>query len=437
MTMNNPTIDHSARKHAQWAASATSRNVVCAGAIAMGTLCDERESEAAAWGTCVHQIAEGCLRGGGDASSCLNMPVRIGRFNFIVDEEMCDTAQIYIDYCRERWLESDIEYSGQSRRIEESLPLNALNPPIDAGGTADCIIWFPKRKLLEVIDLKAGRGVVVDVKGNPQGRTYALGALLRFPNMQPDKIMVTIVQPRIGDGRPKSETFHAADLMDWTVDLLAAMGRSKQALDEFNEIGGNRVKFDNWGEKWLKTGQCIFCPAKAICPKQRAQALAALPDIAKQWFEEPSGGAPKLNHPSIASTEEIAHWLNGFEVLEDWIKSVRAYAHAKAEQGESIPGWELVDKIGTRAWMQKDAETLVDFLQQKFNLSRERILEDPTPRSVAQFEKVLGKRKGELAELEGKIWHKPIKGTNLVSSDKTTRPTAKSTADRYHEKLEN
>ena len=58
-------------------------------------------------------------------------------------------------------------------------------------------------------------------------------------------------------------------------------------------------------------------------------------------------------------------------------------------------------------------------------------------RSVAQLEKTLGKRKAELAALEGVLWEKPVKGTNLVSEGKTSRPAAKGLTERHHEKLEN
>ena len=87
---------HHTRAHAQWAASATARNVTCAGAIAMETMCEDKETEAAAWGTCAHQIAERCLRGKIDASNWIGSIERSGRFEFVVDDEMANCSQVYV-----------------------------------------------------------------------------------------------------------------------------------------------------------------------------------------------------------------------------------------------------------------------------------------------------------------------------------------------------
>ncbi len=442
---------HKDRSHSQWSASATARNSVCAGAIAMSTLCEDVEREAAAWGTACHQISERVLRVmldpedviGLEASAFIGEVEKSGKFEFTVNEEMANTAQVYIDYCLNRLVEYQCEAQDLQARhwIEHPLSLSSLNPPLEAGGTADFIIYFPKWNLLEVIDLKGGRGVTVDVVGNPQGRSYAIGAILSLPGLNVERVKVTIVQPRVGDGLPKSDEFHVADLYDWCHDLLKLMQRAKDALDEFNEISGprNNVAFDMWAEKWLTPGQCTFCTAKPICPALRKKALEAMPALARQWHEDPSLTTPPTlsNLAKIGSPEELAHDLDGFDELEGWIKARRAYANAEAERGNSPPGYGLVDKIGIRAWKEKDSNNLCCAIQEALNLIGNDILEPGSVKSVAQIEKVLGKRKAELAKLEGVLWEKPVKGTNLVRLDKTTRPAAKSVAERHHEQLEN
>ena len=60
-------VDHSAREHAQWSASATDRNWNCSGALALTQDLPEQTNEAADWGTACHQIAEKCLREGKQA----------------------------------------------------------------------------------------------------------------------------------------------------------------------------------------------------------------------------------------------------------------------------------------------------------------------------------------------------------------------------------
>ena len=423
---------HHARKHARWSASSTARNVNCPGAIALGETCADRETEAAAWGTCAHQIAERCLlRSGDDAIAWLGQTEKYGKFEFVVDEEMVNTAQVYVDYCYGRLTEYR-EATGFDPQywIEERLSFDALNPALDAGGTADFVIYFPLWRLLEIVDLKGGRGVTVDVKGNPQGRSYGIGAMLTLKIDDVDLVQVTIVQPRVGNGEPKSETFHVSELLDWTVDLLDHIARAAQALDEFKTLGGNRVAFDEWADRWLRTGQCGFCPAQAICPKRRAEALSAMPKLAAKWFEEPDAPMPDLsNSPKLASPEELARWLDGFEAIEAWIKSVRGHAHAEAERGVALPGWQLVDKIGFRAW--KDEAAARERLT-ALGLTSEQMLEEKF-KSPAAIEKVLGaKRKAEIEPLV----ERPIRGTNLVAVNKTTRPAAQSRTERFNETLE-
>jgi Protein of unknown function (DUF2800) len=422
---------HHTRSHSVWAASATSRNVVCAGAIAMATLCEERESEAAAWGSACHQVSERCLVVGNlETSSFLGTVEKSGKLEFTVDEDMCSCAQEYVDYVSEK-------RKGKSLFVETPLSLRSIGPALEAGGTGDAIIYDADQKHLEIVDLKSGRGVIVEVAGNPQMRTYAIGALLALPNLVVEKVTTTIVQPRAAhrDGRIRSETFHVTELLDWVVDLLPMIQRAKDALDEFNALGSNRLLFDAWADKWLKTGQCQFCAAQAICPKRRQEALAAMPKIAREWHEDVTMETPLdlTNLAKIGSPEELAHDLDGFEAIEDWIKSRRAYAHGLAEKGTTIPGYQLADKIGNRAFIEKDENKLAMALYEHLKMPRDQVFEKPSIKSVAQIEKTLGSRKAELAKLEKVLWEKPIKGSNLVTVSKTTRPAAKTVAERFHE----
>jgi hypothetical protein len=423
---------HHLRGHSVWAASATARNVTCAGAIAMETMCEDKETEAAAWGTCAHQIAERCLRQSVDAVNWIDSIECSGKFEFVVDEEMMNCSQIYIDYCRGRMAEYKAATGQEATMwIEQKLSLASLGPPLEAGGTGDCGMHFPLWRMLEVVDLKGGRGVVVKAAGNMQERTYAIGFLLSLAGVSVDTIRSTIVQPRVGDGKPTWEDIRVADLIDWTVNLLASMQKSRNALDAFEALDGSRIKFDEWAEQWLTPGACLFCPAEGICPKRRREALSIMGDTAKKWFEEPTTDAPLIvgNAPEIAAPEEVAHWLDGLEALEAWIKAVRGYAHGAAERGVEFPGWMIVDKIGNRRWSDE-----TDAIKKlcAMDLAESQIWEKKL-RSPAQIEKVLGaKRKAEIEPLVSR----PVTGTNLVSADKTTRPAAKGLAERHHETLE-
>lgn len=421
-------VDHGTRDHATWSASATARNWQCAGALTLAQFAPpDKESIHAARGTAAHQISEKCLRSGQDASDFLGTVESTKEFQIEIDEELVNSAQMYVDYCRRRMKEyKDATGDDAIFWIEERFSLAALGTPFDAGGTGDFVMYFPKWTLLEVVDLKNGMGVV-EVKGNPQGRTYGLGAVLEHDDIAVDEVMVTIVQPRAQhkDGRIRSETFHVADLIAWTADLLKAMGRSKKAMDAFQKAKDNSVLMDEWSDAWLKPGKCTFCPVEATCPALRKQALA----VAATYFEPDTGEAKIGNLPTEMSPEKLAETLDMLDMLENWIKAVRAYAHSQAENGIEIPGYQLVEKIGNRKWKDDEDALAVSLLSPEVGLSEDEIY-DRKLRSVASLEKVLGaKRKGLIEHL----WERPITGTNLVSQAKSTRPATKSKVETYFE----
>ena len=420
---------HSDRFHARWSASATAANWTCAGRMAMVSIApDQKDSIYAAEGTAAHEISEKALRGDKDCHVYIGDVIKVGNFEIEITEEIADSAQTYVDYVVEQSKDALLF-------LEERYTLDDLDPPFEAGGTCDAVILNANSGILEVVDLKHGKGIV-DVNENKQTRTYALMALLNAPkelSSKIDYIKVTIVQPRAyhKDGRIRSETFHLAELIEWTAELLKAMGRSKIALEAFDKINGSRTLFDEWAEKSLTTGNCAFCPAEGMCPARRKKALSVAPEIARTWFEDVTlETAPMISNTVPAlSPDELSHILDGLEMLEDWIKAVRASAHATAEQGIKIPNYQLVEKIGNRKWAA-DEEKIISDLKSKIKLSDDQIFQKKLS-SPAQVEKIIGaKRKGELENM----WHNPITGTNLVSEKKTTRPAAKA-KESFFEKL--
>ena len=421
---------HSDRHHARWSASATAANWTCAGRMAMMSIApDQKDSIYAAEGTAAHEISERALKGNKDCSEFLGETLKVGDFDIEITEEIVNSAQTYVDYVSEQSV-------GAPLFLEERYTLDALDPPFEAGGTCDAIILNPTTGVLEVIDLKHGKGIV-NVNENKQTRTYALMALLNAPKELADKInyiKVTIVQPRAyhKEGRIRSEMFHLAELIEWTAELLKAMGRSKIALEAFDKINGSRVLFDEWAERSLTTGNCTFCPAEGMCPARRKKALSVAPEMARTWFEDVTlETAPMLSNTVPAlSPEELSHILDGLEMLEDWVKAVRASAHAVAKQGVTIPGYQLVEKIGNRKWAA-DENKIISDLKTKINLSDDQIFQKKLS-SPAQVEKIIGaKRKGEIENM----WNNPVTGENLVSVKKTTRPAAKAKTESFFETI--
>lgn len=393
---------HADRDHASWSASASARNFACPGALALTIDLPDSTSEAADWGTCAHQLSERCLRDGGDADRFIGSSEKGKVHSFEVDEEMAGCAQVYIDYVRS--LGGDVQ-------IEQRFDLAELGTPFDAGGTGDAVVFLPAEKRLEVVDLKGGRGVVVEAKGNPQLRTYALGALIANKGLDVERVTVTIVQPRAPhpDGRIRSETIDVIDLLEWTVDMLEAMRKSKEAIDAKSDLAPAA-----WAAAFLNPGpHCgsTFCKAAATCPALEQHAL----DACGAWFDDVS--QPHLaNVPDMKDPAERARRLDLLDMVETWVKSVRAHEHWLAEGGDPAPGYGLVAKKGREKWSDGVDADVVTACEMA-GLSEDKFLNPGKLRTPKQVRKALG----DNASLVSGMSETPTGGTNLVRLDGSMR----------------
>ncbi len=408
---------HHTRDHAAWSASASDRRWACAGSLALEAGAPDVEGEAAAWGTACHELSERALRSDKDAIAFLGETIKTKAHSFDVDEEMAECAQVYIDYVRERGMAE-----GARTLIEEKFSLEAINPPIQAGGTADTVIVNPAEDLVEVIDLKTGRGVVVEAVENKQLRTYALGVLLTLkPSVS--RIRVTVVQPRAPhrDGRIRSETFSVIDLMDWTADLLTAMGKAQSAR-QFH-AGGYVI------DEFLTPGQhCQFCKASATCPALRQKALAE----AGTFFEPETGDLAAPPDPETLDVPKIVRILDHADMIGNWLNAVRAHAQRLVEAGVDVTdgssSYVLTPKRAIRKWRETVENPLTGEMEPMLvaptlasltSRPEEDFLHEPKPLTPAQVEKLLGKKAYQAAAADLVV--QESSGFNLTRADKTTR----------------
>ena len=63
-----------------------------------------------------------------------------------------------------------------------------------------------------------------------------------------------------------------------------------------------------------------------------------------------------MQSPESLTAQQISELLDKADVIETWLKAVRAYAQELIEAGDHVPGWKLVPKRGTRKW--KDERTV-------------------------------------------------------------------------------
>lgn len=416
--------NHGDRSHSVWSASASARNWACPGALRLTHGLPSPESEASAWGTACHQVSEKCLRTGVDAVVFLGTFETTKEHSIEVDDELAETAQTYVDFVR------GVSTGDKLLFIEQRFDLARIDPPFEAGGTGDAVVYSALGKNLEIVDLKGGRGVVVEAEGNKQLRTYALGAMLANPDLDVETITATIVQPRAPhkNGRIRSETFHVADLMEWTAELLDAMHASKRAWDHDGPTGGE------WAGAYLKPGNhcaSTFCPARATCPAVQKASF----DAVGLWFDDVTDKPHLHNTPDSLMPEQIAALLDAADMIEGYVKAVRAYAHNQAEGGVKIPNYILTQTMGREVW-EKGTEATVQKAAAAAGLPDDTYLNPPklrTPKQVRDAAKKAGVKEWGKFLTEHSVT--PISGTALVREDRTDKPAAKPKAEQFFDAL--
>lgn len=365
--------------HAIFGASSSSRWLACPGSVELSKGIVEPPSEFAAEGTAAHELAEMVLRTELNTSNWLGEKIEASGFTFEVTEEMAGAVQSYVELVR-----AFANGYGVEPMLEHRFDLSKLQPPAPMFGTADCAFYVEGERLLHIIDLKYGRGVPVDAKGNPQLKYYALGMLLSLPADKPvRRVKMSICQPRIGNIAHDECTVE--DLLDFGTELLDGVNAALRPDAPLNP----------------SPEACKFCKAKGKCPALRKTALA----VAQDEFGE-------VLDPTTLPPEQIGSLLAKADMLEEWLRGLRAIALSQAEAGVEIPGFVLQAKRATRKWA--DELTVINWAAEQ-GLPHSEVF-DSKLKSPAALEKVVGKK-----NMPNDLIVAVSSGYNLVPAVKTAR----------------
>lgn len=414
--------NHSERKHARLAPSASERWWNCPGSIKASESILEQSSVYADEGTAAHELAQHCITSGFEADRYAGMYVNLdakpglkfselaapGR-SFLIDDEMVDGVQEYLDYCRGIVAKArcrvargnPIEWTAEQFVDLKWIGVDGLD-----GGTADFSVYDGETSTLEVVDFKYGRGVFVEPFENKQLLCYALGVARRYSNRGLRQVKLTVVQPRCPSATGSIRTWEAdvLDLFDFEDDLR------KRALATLEPDAA------------LKPGEwCRFCPVGATCSARRDYALA----LAQGEFD--ALGALALTSAPVMSTDQLAVVLRHANEIEDWVRSVKEYAHNEAIHGRMPTGFKLVAKRATRQWQDENA--VVPALR-KIGLSSMDFMIEKL-KSPAQVEPALpGKNKSARAAAIEHLVIKRSSGTVLAPNE-DPRPAVQADADEF------
>ena len=376
-------------KHARLSASSAFRWINCPGSVALSDQCPAPASSSYAdEGTLAHAIGELKLRYINDEISKRQLNATMKPL--LQSEYYCGEMEEATGYYADAVIEA-LEAAGEDAElmIEQQFSLSRWVP--EGFGTSDAVVIGGG--VIQVIDLKYGKGIKVDARNNPQLRLYGLGAANLFDSLYDfDTVRMTIIQPRLD--HISTEELPLSELLTWAEDEVKP--RAQMAMD-----GTDYTAVGDW---------CRFCPAKAICRKRAEYNLS----IAKDDFKK----------PPLLSDEEIGEVLRRADELQHWVKDVGDYALEQALAGKQYDGWKLVEGRSVRKYADdlKVAEAL------KAAGYDEAMLYERKLYGISAMEKIVGKKR--LTETLGDLIIKPAGKPVLVpESDKreaiNTREAAK------------
>lgn len=359
--------------HARLSASSSKQWLMCPPSIKLSEGMPNQSSDYAREGTLAHEFSEAILRKelGVITKQKYNSIVKKIKANELYAPDMDDYVGRYVDIVMEKIGEANSPEA--VHKVEQRLDFSKWVP--QGFGTGDAVLI--DNGIIEIIDLKYGKGVPVSAIDNSQMRLYALGAISEFSFFyEIEKVKMTIVQPRLDS--VSTDEMTADELLKWADEYLKP--RAELAMKGEGEFcAGNH---------------CKFCKANAIC---RARAEKNL-EIAKYDFATP----PTLDN------EEIAHILTVSEDLSKWVKDVESYALQQALQGKSFPGYKVVEGRSNRKW--KDEDEVGKLLLA--NGFQENIIYTKKLDGIGKIEKAIGKKKTN--ELLGDLIIKPSGSPTLV-----------------------
>lgn len=385
-------INHSGRAHALLSPSGSHRWMHCTPSARLEENLPESTSSAAEEGTVAHELAEYALEAylKGEYVPLLDelpTPKHIAA-NKYYSPEMDKYVTDYVCYVCDLY-ETE---RGAKMHIERKFDLTSYVP--ECFGSCDCDIVG--EKVLNIIDLKYGKGVQVDAKDSSQLMMYALGVLRTLsPKRQAEieTVRMHIAQVRLGNYSVFEMS--ARDLTHWGIHILRPTAEKAFAGQGETVVGSH----------------CKFCKFKAQC---RAQRDALVGD-----FEE-------LGDTKALSLDEIADLLTKVDMYSDWLSSVKSHALSEALAGKNLKGWKLVEGRSIRK-VTDEAKAIGILVGMGFTADE---LTNHKLKGIGDLEKKVGKKALEISL--GDILVKP-KGAPTLALESDKREAIQPTIDMFDE----
>lgn len=383
--------DHANRSHALLGASKAEQWINCPPSARAQEHIPDQRSQYADEGTAAHELAEIKLLGrlSDQPSKVTAAYERFVSENEYYSAEMEGATDRYADIVEERFMAAKARSEDAVILLEEHLDFSDYVP--EGFGTGDVVIIADD--VIEVIDLKYGKGVPVSAIDNPQIRLYALGAYLGYEYLYDiQEIRMTIVQPRLDS--VSTDVMKVEELLEWAETIVKPAAK---------------LAFEGKGE--FKAGShCRWCKIKGSCRARAEQNMKVL----EHEFQD----------PAQLSLEEIGQILHVAQQLKEWAKDVEDYAFEQAKAGHKVPGWKLVEGRSTRKIADEDA--LLKALEEA-GFPADSVTETKLL-GISKLEKIVKKK--QLEEIAGDLITKPPGKPTLVP-ETDRRPEINSIEDDF------
>lgn len=351
--------------HAIASPSSAQKWLTCSNSLAAELGQSDTSSGAADLGTDKHELMAECLKFKSPASAFIG--AKMGKGN-TVDEAFAKDVQNVVDNVRARIANYENLGARVEMDLEQDVPIDHITGEEGATGRADVILriyWPQGHADLDVIDAKFGWSEV-EANSNPQLMMYADGAIEKFSLTDEFRSVTLIIeQPARQSESIEAEPIAAAAVIDWAETVASPAAAKALMIRKLAEEGQRAMKMEDF--KVSEKG-CQWCKAAAVCPARLEhveQSIGAGFD-ALETIQD--GGHLVVE---LLPVEELGHRFEALEIIEDWIKAVRARVEQELLAGKQIPGLKLVaGKRGNRQW-QDDAEA--EAMMKKFRMKLEQM----------------------------------------------------------------
>lgn len=271
------------------------------------------------------------------------------------DEDFLGNLQFCADYADKYF--SNPAFTGAVQEIKVS-----LLPKADTAGHFDVLVFFGK-KIALLFDWKFGRIAVPAAFHNYQGKGYAAGVMLKYPELE--RVGVVFVQPRL---------FSASEAIFTRGQLPTILAEIHDIL--FRAAAPNPQPVFN--------SYCSYCAKQATCPA----VVGHLSKAVTQFRGLPA--PPSFNGSELSKPEDIAL----LRLWVDWLENVTDSVKQKALDAAIANGGSIECRVGDEIYRYEVQERASARSIRSPNLVSKALEEVLTP------EEVLGAAKLSVTGLE-------------------------------------